>query len=287
MAPNSAMVITWLIRGMWLGIALTLGPAVDALNAGLPTSVCSWLLWVAGAIALAVKSTITLTVARITVPTSVVFGVFGVVNDPMSVVTGIGMVLACAATLATCSAPIGRSWVQASAYGAEDRFPLRPPLGFLIASTAMYLIVATLVTLALVYSADGRIVVSIVCATLSVALLVLAIPRWHRLSIRWLVLVPVGVVVHDPLLLSETAMWKRHEVRSVALAETTTEAADLTGPSTGHALEIVLQQMATVVLNTGRRQPQGRAIHLKAALIAPTRPGEALAALRSRSATLR
>ena len=58
--------------------------------------------------------------------------------------------------------------------------------------------------------------------------------------------------------------------------------ADLSGPAGGHLLEIRMRAMVTAVLNAGPRTPGGRAIHLAAALVAPSRPGAALAAARRR-----
>ena len=95
-------------------------------------------------------------------------------------------------------------------------------------------------------------------------------------------LVPAGVVIHDPLVLAETVMLRRHDVAGVALATVDTAAADLSGPAGGHLLEIRMRAMVTAVLNAGPRTPGGRAIHLAAALVAPSRPGAALAAARRR-----
>ena len=62
--------------------------------------------------------------------------------------------------------------------------------------------------------------------------------RWHKLSRRWFVLVPTGVVVHDHLVLAETLMMRRNEVVGLRLAPADTEALDLTGPAAGHAVEV-------------------------------------------------
>jgi hypothetical protein len=76
-------------------------------------------------------------------------------------------------------------------------------------------------------------------------------------------------------------MWRSHVVSGIELAAAATEAADLTGPATGPALEISLRSSETVVMSAGRSVPEGRAIHLTAALVAPSRPGAALAQFRA------
>jgi hypothetical protein len=106
--------------------------------------------------------------------------------------------------------------------------------------------------------------------------------RFHRLARRWLVVVPAGFVIHDHVVLAETAMFPRGSVASVALALAGTEAADLTGLAAGHAMEIALHGTETVVLAPTRAAPGGTALHVRAVLLAPSRPGRALVAAAER-----
>ena len=101
-------------------------------------------------------------------------------------------------------------------------------------------------------------------------------PRWHRLSRRWFVIVPIGVVIHDPLVLAETVMLRRQEIAGIRLAPAGTEAADLTGPASGHAIEVSTHEPTTVIFAATPKAPRGTAIHLRACLIAPSRPGQVL-----------
>jgi hypothetical protein len=96
------------------------------------------------------------------------------------------------------------------------------------------------------------------------------------------VLVPAGLVLHDPVVLGETLMIRRSDVARVGLAPAGTEAADLTGPATGHAIEVGTTVAVTALLAPTRQQPRGRAIHLTAFLASPTRPGRTLHAARER-----
>jgi hypothetical protein len=102
----------------------------------------------------------------------------------------------------------------------------------------------------------------------------------QRLSNRWLVLVPAGVVVHDPLVLGETLMVQRNNLRSSSLALAGTEAADLTGPAAGVAIEVTVHEMVTAVFPASAEHPTGRAVHMSAFLVSPSRPGRALRALQ-------
>ena len=107
-------------------------------------------------------------------------------------------------------------------------------------------------------------------------------PRWHRLSRRWFVLVPVGVVVHDHLVLAETLMVRRQELMTLRLAPATTDAADLTGPAPGHAIELLTRESVTAIVAATPATPNGTVIHLTGCLVSPTRPGRLLAAARER-----
>ena len=111
---------------------------------------------------------------------------------------------------------------------------------------------------------------------------VLLVPRWHRLSRRWFVLVPAGVVVHDPVVLADTFPLRTAQIASIGLARADTQAADLTGPASGYAVEVATTESVTTVFAFTPSEPNGRAIHLTAFLVGPSRPGALLAAARRR-----
>ncbi len=95
-------------------------------------------------------------------------------------------------------------------------------------------------------------------------------------------LVPAGVVVHDPVVLAETLTLRTAQVRSIHLAPADTGAADLTGPASGFVIEVTTTESVTALLAFTPSEPNGKAIHLRAFLVAPSRPGEALRAARDR-----
>jgi hypothetical protein len=101
--------------------------------------------------------------------------------------------------------------------------------------------------------------------------------RCHRLSRRFLVFVPSGVVVHDHMVLTDTCMFRRSDVAGLSLAMAETEAADITGKALGNAVEISLHDFDTVVLAATPRKPGGTALHVRALLVSPSRPGAVLA----------
>jgi hypothetical protein len=192
------------------------------------------------------------------------------------------LIFALITVAAVNSAEFGQIAVQSSAYGNEVRFPLRPPLGYVIAAVLTWVLWVAAVIGGALLSASGVLLAGVPLILIAGALTVLAVPRWHRLSRRWLVVVPAGIVIHDPVNLSDTVMLKRSQVRHITLASAETEAFDLTGPSSGHALEIATTETITVVCApVGRATP--KAIHLTAMLVAPSRPGRALQAAADRA----
>jgi hypothetical protein len=277
-----------LLRVAWVVVLVVAVPALDgAFQDRSRTALdvargAGGAVWLAGVAAMAIPSVVGLTATRAIVPLSV----------PAAIATGIGgaavpeavgfVVAGLAATFIACSAELGRAFVQASAYGDEDRHVLRPPLVYLVACAVTWIVWAAALLAGTLLLADRRWVFGGVCSALAVAGAVWAWPRWHKLSRRWLVLVPTGLVLHDHLVLGETLMIRRDELTGVRLAPAGTEALDLTGPAPGHAVEVSTGAATTAILAATPKTPRGRAIHFTGCLVSPTRPGRFLAESRAR-----
>jgi hypothetical protein len=175
-------------------------------------------------------------------------------------------------------AGFGERCAQASAYGDERRFLLRPPVAFLLPVGVAGLIWASTILAAPLLLGSGRFVAGGLVGVVAVLLSWLLLPRFNTLARRWLVILPAGVVVHDQVVLADTLMVPRSDVVRVELALADTEAADLTGPAGGHAVEIGLRAMVTASLAPTKNTPRGTALHLQSFIIAPTRPGAVLRA---------
>jgi hypothetical protein len=243
----------------------------------------AWSMWGLGVVALVVPSTLGLTVTRM----------LGALAWGASATSWIGgaspaagaVFVACTLVFALLAggAEYGQRCVQASAYGDERRFLLRPPAAFLppVAIAGVVWVAAALgapLLLAARQWATGAI-----AAIAAIALTWLLLPRFNALSRRWFVVVPAGVVVHDQVVLSETVMVARANLVGVELALDGTEAADFTGPAAGHAIEISVQSMITVLLAPTKHAPRGTALHVQSFIIAPSRPGAVLRATMSTS----
>jgi hypothetical protein len=280
----SDRVIVWAFRAVWGALALLAGPALgDALAdtsrpVQIVTSICLWAGWAVVLVASLVPTTVSLTVVRLVAPGAVAATVAAAFGGAGPLAAGIAVGATIAAALLAFLAELGLAFVRGSAYGDEDRLLLRPPGPLVLGPLPLaWLVLAAAVAAGPLLLATRQWIAGGVVTVLGVALAVLLGRRFHRLSQRWLVLVPAGLVLHDPLVLAETAMWRRGDVTEVTLAREGTQAMDLTGKALGMAVEVRLAgDGGTVVLAGTPRDRKGKAYHVRSFLCAPSRPGRAI-----------
>ncbi|MFZ9630307.1 MAG: hypothetical protein ACO3C1_13275, partial [Ilumatobacteraceae bacterium] len=274
LSPPTAL---WATRVLWVASAVSTAIALDGAEhlAGSGTLAVAW--WaIVGAVlvALVVPGCLALTAIRAVAPALLPSVAALLVSTSSSEDASTGTSLAaCAAVVclaAACavalSAEFGEAMVQASAYGHERRLPLRVPAAATIAIGATWCLWALLVTAtSLVVAADQRLAGAAV-AVVALAAGAVLWRTYHRFALRWLVLVPAGLVVHDPVVLGETLMVLRPNVVGARLAPSDTGAADLTGPAPGFAVEVSVRDAAPVLFAAARAHPPGRGLPATAVL---------------------
>ena len=280
--------VNLIVRAVWLVQPLALVPLLNAATQHLPhggrvfVALFAWAGWATVLLAALVPSTVSLTVGRLIAPSVVVVAVSCSAAD----VAGWKLAVAIGATslssLVWYSGEVGAAFVQGSAYGAEQRFPLKPPVAMLIPMITSWIVLCGTSTAGLVLAANGTWIAGGMLLAGSGFIAVFVGPKFHQLARRWLVIVPAGVVVHDPMLLTENALFLTAKVRALHLALSDTEAADLTGGTAGVAIEIVLHEMDTVTKTGTRADPETTVLHVLSVLVCPTRPGMALRAAAAR-----
>jgi hypothetical protein len=284
---GSATVLVWSLRATWAALALTAPGFGEALSTSsrpvqFVAMIGLWAGWALGLLATLVPTTTSLTGLRLLAPLAPITAVMSLVAGGSDVLGIVALALGLAASALAFTGEIGETFAQGSAYGAERRLPLRPPAPLVPVLVLFWcLLAATLLAGPLLLAARSWVLgaaVSLLAATLVVVL----VPRFGLLADRWLVIVPAGLVVHDPHLLAETFMLPASAVADVSLAEADTEAADITGNALGYAVEIALRDFDKIVLAADRQNPGGRALHVKSILVSPTRPGRAIAAWSAR-----
>ena len=286
--PRTERIVPWALRGTWIVLVLLAIPAIDAACEGRPDSIHDvariggGALWVLGVAAMAVPAVASLTATRLLVPLSAPASLLTALGGAETAVAVAFVAASLAASFLAASAPLGRAFVQASAYGDEDRHLLRPPQAYLAATLLTWTVWAAAVLSGPLLLADGRWMFGGIVSAIAIAGVAWGWRRWHRLARRWFVLVPTGVVVHDHLVLGETLMIRRNELAALHLAPAGTQALDLTGPAAGHAVELVTREPTTAILAATPKTPRGRVLHFTACLVAPTRPGQLLRAANAR-----
>jgi len=233
----------------------------------------SWLLWTAVGASLLVPSPMSLTIVRIVVPLSVVVSV--VASQPLAIFCSVVALIVCASPVFV------DSMVQGGAYGDETRFALRTPLPYVVPAVIAWLLFSTAIIGGSLFLAAREYVVGAILVAIGILLSRTIPQRLHRLARRWLVIVPVGIVVHDHLVLHETIMAPSGKIQSVARTSDVGEAADLTGGVLGDRITIALTEADKVILSkiTAKALGTTEALHVKMFCIAPRRLNVALSAI--------
>ena len=240
-------------------------------------SAAAWLLWLVILLALALPQPISLTVARVGAVGGVMATAWAALEVPSSTsggLIGIG-VLAAAAAFATINMPgVGDRFVDGVSYGDEQRFLLRAPgpaLFTLIGPAAVIVVLGASVGPLLL--ADEQWIAGAIATVVGFAIAAVPLMALHRLTSRFLVFVPNGLVVHDRSQLREPVLFVTREI-ALGPAPADTTARDITAGALGLALELRFSHMTELPFVTGRTTTETKAA--KALLISPTRTGAVL-----------
>jgi hypothetical protein len=253
----------------------------------LVASIGLWAAWAAVLVLTLVPTSVSLTGIRLVAPGVPALTVWAALHGLPALTAGVALAGAVAACGVAFSAEVGQVFVQGSAYGEERRFPLRPPGPLLLGPLELaWLVVAAAVVAGPLLLAAEQWIAGVAVTALAVVLVRGFARRCHRLTRRFAVVLPAGVVIHDHVVLADTALFRRATVAGVGLAPAGTEAADLTGNALGLAVELRLVDTGTVVLAGTRAEQQGKAIHLRSAIFTPSRPGRVLVEAGRRGLTV-
>lgn len=274
----------WPFRILWLVLPVLAGPALaDALgdrsrSVQVVASVMAWSCWGAALAASLVLRTVTLTVVRALAPGAVVLCAWAALGSDELAWGLAGVVVAVLAAVAALAPATADAFVDGSSYGDERRVALRVPVAMALGPVpiAWALAAAGLVAGPLLLAA-GQWVIGAVALVVGVPVVVAVALRLHLLSRRWLVFVPAGVVVHDPVAMAEPVLLQRHLLRRIGPADADAGrdgALDLTGGALGLALELRTAEPFAVGLRKGRETIETSGV--PAVLVTPGRPATTL-----------
>ena len=250
----------WALRAVWLVQPLLVGPAVGAALDPRSTAVrtlvtvVAWCAWAATMVAMLVPRATSLTAIRAVVPATVVLAAWAAGSPDVSTTLGVvAVVAAVVATAVTGSPAVVDAYVDGSSYGSERRFALRTPLPLLGLAVVTWVLVAAGATVGPLLLAARQWVLGGVLTVVGAAAVVVGTRSLHGLSRRWLVLVPSGVVVHDPVGRPESVMAPRPLVVRLGPAPADSDAVDLTLGASGLALELETSEPLPVTVRTSAR----------------------------------
>lgn len=290
MRPRSiADALPWVLRLVWVVLPFTVGPASSAALRDASTSVRTlasaglWVGWGVGVVATFVPHPLGLTALRVLAPAATAWAVAAAfAHDAEAARLALALTWSALAT-AWIFAPATGAWcVNGLAYPNERRFPLRPP-GALVAGLLLLAWAASIAGLSAgpLLLAARRWVIGAIALALGLPLAVVLLRALHGLSRRWLVFVPAGVVLHDPLTLVDPVLFRRETVAELRPATAGTDALDLSQGALGLALELELRAPAHLVLvRPGRRAGEPR--DATKLLFTPTRPGAVIEEAQAR-----
>ncbi len=285
---------TWAFRGLWVVLPVAAGPALGAALDGrndtvaLVASVILWLGWAAVLVASLVPSTVGLTVLRMLAPAAGVATAWAVVvgtdADFGEVGVGdvVGLVVTAAAAVVAMAPSVGDAFVDGSSYGPERRFALRVPAPVLLGPLELTwaIALAGVLTGPLLLAAE-QWVAGVAALLVGLPLAFWAVRSLHALSRRWLVFVPGGLVIHDPLTVTESVLMPKTMVAHLGPAPADTDAYDLTQRAAGLALQVDLTEPLPVSLYRPRAE-RAETATVERLLFTPTRPAHVLDAAEER-----
>jgi hypothetical protein len=268
---------------------VTIGPAVQDALEGASTavrwvaSVELWLAWAGVLLALLVPRIVSLTVIRVAAPAVGAVAVAASLRGDVTAADLLGLAVAALVLVVAAWPSVGADLVDGSSYGPERRQPLRVPWTLALGPVplAVTAVLAGLAVGPLLLAAE-QWVAGVLVTVAGVGVALPAARSLHQLSRRFLVFVPGGVVVHDPMTLSDPVLLPRTGLASVGPAPADSDAEDLTMGAGGLIMELRLRAPSDLIRRRPGRAPD-EAVSTAAVLVAPTRPGAFLAEARERS----
>ncbi len=281
----------WIFRAVWLVLPFTAGPLLSRALEGsgraleLGGTIALWVGWAALLIASMVPRTETLTAARIVAPASlaaVIVAVISLLSDgTVDAVLILAIVSTAAAAMLAFRPQVSDAFVDGSSYGDERRFLLSTPGASLLGPVQLvWAVIVFGATVGPFLLLAERWISGGIALVVGWPLAFLAVPVLHRLSFRWLVFVPAGMVVHDKTALREPQLFRKESITALGPAPVDTTYEDLSLGAPGLALRAELVEPSKIV-----RNERGKDVELTdigGFVVSPNRPGKVIAEAKER-----
>ena len=241
----------------------------------------AWSWWFVVLVALVVHRPVALSVGRIGAAAAFPAALWAAAATEADATAAIAVASAAVAGMVPLLPAVGERFVDGESYGDERRFPLRPPgvvlVAFLVPTWAVT--VAGLATGPLLLGAELWVAGGI-AVVLGVPMAVVGFAALHRLTRRFLVFVPNGLVVHDPQVLREPVLFAGRDIVGLAPAPDDTSGLDCTNQALGLALELRVSEPVSLPIVTGPTTTEEQ--RARSILVSPSRPASVLATAADR-----
>jgi hypothetical protein len=281
----------WIFRVLWLVMPFITGPLFEAAledtsrSFELGVGILLWVVWGAMLVAAMIPRTETLTALRIVPFAAVCASIWAAIDagsDASTASTAAALVATTLAAAFSIRSTISDAFVDGSSYGDERRFMLGTPGPLLLGPLAIVWVVIVAGSVAgPLLLLTQRWALGAIALAVGWALVWFALPMLHRLSNRWLVFVPAGVVVHDKTALREPQLFRVEDIDAFGPAPAECQEQDLSLDALGLALRVILKEESKIIRN-GRNQ----SIDLTAItgfIVSPNRPGAVIEEARKRN----
>lgn len=290
----------WLLAPLAVGVGLAEGLAPKPETPALIVEILLWLAWFTVLVATLTPSPRSLTICRIAGPTALGLSILTPVAGRWTGATILGVGFASLFCAVIFLPTFGDRMINGSAYGSERRMSLRPTAPALLGpiQVAWVLVFAGLVTGPLLLL-SRRYVAAAVAAAVGAGAIWAGGRVLHQLARRWIVFVPAGFVIHDPLLLVDSVLLRRNQVAALGPARVLDDGTaddvdgndglpaptpsdrrmDLSGGALGLALEVALKAPTPV---TVKQRGRIETLKLSNIVFCPTLPGAMLSEARIR-----
>lgn len=283
--PPFRRLFPWLLRAWWAALPFTAGPALaaalDPASGPVRTtaSVGLWAGWTLGLAATVVPHPVGLTAVRTLAPAALAAVLASTSGHGADVLAAAWTAVMVAIAFAPDTALF---CVNGPAYPNERRLLLRPPAPLLVGPVPLaWAAAATGIGAGPLLLAARQWVWGAVAVAAGFPAASVLLRSLHVLSKRWIVFVPAGLVLVDPLGLTDSILLRRQTVRALGPAPADAVGLDLTQRAPGLALQAVLAEAIDVsVARPGRRGSESR--RADRLLFTPTLPGAVLEEARSR-----
>jgi len=211
----------WATQFAWVVLPITTGSALaDVFNSwsrapSIVSGVLLWGAWFAGLVALLTLRPWGFTALRVVAPAAAALAIASAWSAPAST-AAFAIAWSVLSMFGALSSPVAHACAASTAYGPERRFPLRVPLTLLAGPLpiSVVLIIAGIASGPLLL-ANGDIVAGVIALVLGVPIVGVLARALAGLDHRWIVLVPAGLVVVDPLTFPDPVLLPREQIESV------------------------------------------------------------------------